>query len=57
MLTSFVISLRLESETALPGHGGEALHGLFFETLRAHNPTLTFPRAAVVMQSAQVSRL
>jgi hypothetical protein len=39
MLASFVNSLRLESETALPGHGDEALHGLFFETLCAHDPS------------------
>jgi len=38
MLASFVISLRVERELALPGLAGEALHGLFFETLRAYDP-------------------
>jgi hypothetical protein len=37
VLASFVISLRIESDVALPGLGGEALHGLFFEVLRGHD--------------------
>jgi CRISPR-associated endoribonuclease Cas6 len=37
MIASFVISLTIESDLALPGLGGEALHGLFFEVLRGHD--------------------
>jgi CRISPR-associated endoribonuclease Cas6 len=39
MLASFVISLRVDRDLALPGLGGEALHGLFFEVLRGHDPS------------------
>lgn len=38
--SSFVISLRVDRELALPGLGGEALHGLFFDTLRASDAAL-----------------
>jgi CRISPR-associated endoribonuclease Cas6 len=37
MLVSFVIALRIDSDLALPGQGGEALHRLFFEVLRGHD--------------------
>jgi CRISPR-associated endoribonuclease Cas6 len=37
VLASFVIALRIEADLALPGHGGEALHGLLFEVLRRHD--------------------
>src|SRR5262249_27085762 len=37
MLASFVISLKIDRALALPGLGGEALHGLFFEVLRGHD--------------------
>jgi CRISPR-associated endoribonuclease Cas6 len=37
MLASFVISLKIDRDLALPGLGGEALHGLFFEVLRGYN--------------------
>ena len=37
MLASFVINLRVDGDLALPGVGGEALHGLFFEALRRHD--------------------
>ena len=36
MLASFIISLQTDRDIALPGLGGEALHGLFFEVLRGH---------------------
>jgi hypothetical protein len=37
VLASFVITLRGEQDLTLPGLGGEALHGLFFEALRTHD--------------------
>jgi CRISPR-associated endoribonuclease Cas6 len=37
MLASFVITVRIESDLALLGLGGEALHGLFFEVLCGHD--------------------
>jgi CRISPR-associated endoribonuclease Cas6 len=37
VLASFVISLKIDRDLALPGLGGEALHGLFFEMLRGHD--------------------
>jgi CRISPR-associated endoribonuclease Cas6 len=37
MLASFVITLKISSDLTLPGLGGEALHGLFFEVLRGYN--------------------
>lgn len=37
MLASFVISLKIDRDLALPGLGAEALHGLFFEVLRGHD--------------------
>ena len=38
MLASFVISIRIDRDLPLPGLGGEVLHGIFFETLRAYSP-------------------
>jgi CRISPR-associated endoribonuclease Cas6 len=38
MLASFVVALRIEEALALPGLGGEALHGFFFEILREYDP-------------------
>jgi CRISPR-associated endoribonuclease Cas6 len=37
VLASFVIALSVDRDLILPGLGGEALHGLFFEALRAHD--------------------
>ncbi len=37
VLASFVIALRFDRDVAVPGLGGEALHGLFFEMLRKHD--------------------
>jgi hypothetical protein len=37
VLASFVIALRIESDLAPPGLGGEALYGLLFEVLRGHD--------------------
>jgi CRISPR-associated endoribonuclease Cas6 len=37
VLASFVITLRIDRDLALPGLGGEVLHGLFFEALRGHD--------------------
>jgi CRISPR-associated endoribonuclease Cas6 len=39
VLANFVIALRIDSNLALPGLGGEALHGLLFEALRGHDPS------------------
>jgi CRISPR-associated endoribonuclease Cas6 len=40
MLASFVIALHVDRDLALPGLGGEALHGLFFEALRRYDPAV-----------------
>ena len=36
VLASFIIALQTDRDIALPGLGGEALHGLVFEALRGH---------------------
>jgi CRISPR-associated endoribonuclease Cas6 len=38
VLASFVIMVRVDHDVTLQGLGGEALHGLYCETLRRHDP-------------------
>jgi CRISPR-associated endoribonuclease Cas6 len=40
MLASLVIALTVDRDLALPGLGGEALHGLLFEALRRYDPAV-----------------